>query len=90
MPLPGQVFHQHNPAGADWMHRAVAEADFPLAGKGDDVVAAGLDVPIAELARLLYPEPDAGYLLQGRRVGEGGSFQFFQVGLTVLRRYRYG
>ena len=47
------------------MDGPVFQAYFSLAREGDDVLAAGGDVPVAEEAGLLGPEDDALGVVQG-------------------------
>ena len=58
--LAGQVVGHQDVAGAESPFGAVADADFHLAGQGDDVLPARRGVPVGKIAGFKASEIDAG------------------------------
>jgi hypothetical protein len=59
MALTSEVFHQVHMPGAEPMDCAVTQANFRLAGEGNDILTARPGVPVAEAARLSLPKDNA-------------------------------
>jgi len=48
--MPGEVFRHIHVAGPEAVNRAIPQADFRLAGQGDDVLPPGRGVPVTQRA----------------------------------------
>src|SRR5690606_25091631 len=64
----GDVFGEHDRAGADAAHLAVAGLDLGLAGEGDDELAARRRVPVDELVGRRAPEDHADGRVEPREL----------------------
>ena len=75
----GQIFGEVDVSWTKPVYGAIAEADFRLAGEGDQVLPAGSHVPIAEESRRQGPENDSLGVVQLRPSRMGGRVYHFDV-----------
>ena len=85
MTLPGEVVGQQHIARPEASFDAAADADFHLAGQGDNILAAGGVVPVGEVSGLGAAEVDAGrYLHPAVEHAVGGQVKILKMRLAVV------
>ena len=82
--MPGEVFCHIHVAGPKAVDGTVAQADFCLAGQGDDVLPPWGGVPITQRARRCRTEHDALGTVERGQLGVGRQIEFFHVRLAIV------
>ena len=85
--VPGEVFRPIHVAGPEAVERAIPQANFRLAGQGDDVLPPGRGVPVRKRARWRRTEHHALGTVERGQLWRRCQSELFQIPPDLMALY---